>query len=76
MALDYDDRDGIIRRHVLQRMISDGAASILVVSADLAKSLNLLASAAAQALPTVPIIVRDKTSLFGQIVLAGARVDI
>jgi signal transduction histidine kinase len=73
MALEYDDRDGINRRHALRRMISVGAASVLVVSVDLAKSLNLFASAAAQALPTVPIIVRDKTSLFGQVVLAGAR---
>ena len=73
MALDYDDRDGINRRHALRRMISVGAASVLVVSVDLAKSLNLFASAAAQALPTVPIIVRDKTSLFRQVVLAGAR---
>jgi hypothetical protein len=76
MALDYDDRHGINRRHALHRMISVGAASVLVVSVDLTKSLTLLASEAAQALPTVPIIVRDKTSLFGQIVLAGARVDI
>jgi ribose transport system substrate-binding protein len=73
MALDYYDRDGINRRHALHRMISAGAASVLVVSVDLAKPLTLLASAAVQALPTVPIIVRDKTSLFGQIVLAGAR---
>ena len=73
MARDYYDRDGINRRHALHRMISAGAASVLVVSVDLAKPLTLLASAAAQALPTVPIIVRDKTSLFGQIVLAGAR---
>ena len=73
MALDYDDRDGINGRHALHRMISVGAASVLVVSVDRAKPLNLLASAVAQALPTVPIIVRDKTSLFGQIVLAGAR---
>jgi ribose transport system substrate-binding protein len=73
MAIDYDDRDGINRRYALHRMISIGAASVLVVSVDLAKSLNLLASAAAQASPTVPIIVRDKMSLFGQIVLGGAR---
>ena len=73
MTIDSDDRDGINRRQALHRMISVGAASVLVVSVDLAKSLNLVASAAAQALPTVPIIVRDKTSLFGQIVLAGAR---
>jgi ribose transport system substrate-binding protein len=73
MTIDSDDRDGINRRHALHRMISIGAASVLVVSVDRAKSLNLLGSAAAQALPTVPIIVRDKTSLFGQIVLAGAR---
>jgi ribose transport system substrate-binding protein len=73
MTIDYDDRYGINRRHALHRMISIGAASVLAVSVDLAKSLNLLASAGAQALPTVPIIVRDKTSLFGQIVLAGAR---
>jgi hypothetical protein len=64
------------RRHALHRMISVGAASVLVVSLDLTKSLPLLASEAAQVLPTVPIIVRDKTSLFGQIVLLGARVDI
>jgi ribose transport system substrate-binding protein len=73
MALDYDDRDRINRRHALHRMISVGVASVLVVSVDRAKSLDLLASAAAQASSTVPIIVRDKTSLFGQIVLAGAR---
>jgi hypothetical protein len=48
MALDYDDRDGINRRHALHRMISIGAASVLVVWVDLAKSLTLLASAAAQ----------------------------
>jgi hypothetical protein len=54
MELDYDDRDGINRRHALHRMISAGAASVLVVLVDLGKPLNLLASSAAQALPTVP----------------------
>src|ERR1700730_5227147 len=73
MTIDSDDRDGLNRRQALHRMVSIGAASVLVVSDDLAKSLNLIGSAAAQTLPTVPIIVRDKTSLFGQIVLGGAR---
>jgi hypothetical protein len=49
MELNYDDSDGINRRHALRRMLSIGVASVLVVSV----KLPLLASAAAQAAPTV-----------------------
>jgi hypothetical protein len=48
MPLNYDDRDGINRRHVLHRMISIGAASVLVVSVE----VPFLAFVAAQAAPT------------------------
>jgi hypothetical protein len=48
MPLNYDDRDGINRRHVLHRMISIGVASVLVASVE----VTLLASVTAQAAPT------------------------
>jgi hypothetical protein len=48
MPLNYDDRAGINRRHVLHRMISIGVASVLVVSVE----VPLLASVAAPAAPT------------------------
>jgi hypothetical protein len=49
MELNYDDSDGINRRHALRRMISIGVASVLVVSVE----VPLVASEAAQAAPTV-----------------------
>jgi hypothetical protein len=49
MPLNYDDRDEVNRRHLLQRVISIGVASVLVVSVE----VPFFASAAAQAAPTV-----------------------
>src|SRR6266481_6539251 len=77
MAFNNDDRkDGINRRHALVRMIWAGSSMLWMVSGGGPKSLGQISSAKAamaQAKPTIPIIVKDKTSFYWQIVLAGAR---
>ena len=74
----HDHDDHFSRRHALECMIWTGTALLWTVSGGIPKSLNLLgraeaATATAQTKPTIPIIVKDTTSFFWQIVLAGAR---
>jgi ribose transport system substrate-binding protein len=79
MAFNNDARkDGVSRRHALGRMIWAGSGVLWMVSGDGSKSLGQISSAKAatamtHAKPTIPIIVKDKTSSYWQIVLAGAR---
>jgi ribose transport system substrate-binding protein len=77
MAFDHDDHEnGVSRRRALKRMIWTGTGAIWMVSGG-AKSFGQISSAqAATAVgpkPTIPVIVKDKTSLYWQTVLAGAR---
>jgi ribose transport system substrate-binding protein len=78
MANDRDNHeDGFSRRHALECMVCAGTG-ILWLSADVPGSLSLLgraeaAPAIAQTKPTIPIIVKDTTSIYWQTVLAGAR---
>ncbi len=78
MANDRDSHeDGVSRRHALECMVWAGTG-ILWVSGGAPESLSLLGRAEAaptlaQTKPTIPIIVKDTTSIFWQTVLAGAR---
>jgi ribose transport system substrate-binding protein len=78
MAFDHDDhQDGVSRRRALKRMIWTSTGVLWMVSGG-SKSFGQISSAqaataAGQAKPTIPIIVKDKTSLYWQTVLAGAR---
>jgi ribose transport system substrate-binding protein len=78
MALDHDDHeDGVSRRHALKRIFWANAGVLWIVSAG-SKSFGQISPARAativgQAKPTIPIIVKDKTSCYWQTVLAGAR---
>src|ERR1700720_4700638 len=79
MGFDNDDRkDGVSRRHALERMIWASSGVLWAISGGGWKSVGQISSvqaatAMAQAKPTIPIIVKDKTSFYWQIVLAGAR---
>src|SRR5260370_38896396 len=60
MAHDHDNEDGVSRRHALESMAWAGAGVLLPSSLSIPKSLGLLGRAeAAQAKPTIPIIVQD-----------------
>jgi hypothetical protein len=78
MANDRDNHeDGVSRRHALECLVCAGTG-ILWVSGGVPGSLSLLgraeaAPALAQTKPTIPIIVKDTTSIYWQTVLAGAR---
>ena len=78
MANDRDSHeDGVSRRHALECMVWAGTG-ILRVSGSAPESLSLLGRAEAgpalaQTKPTIPIIVKDTTSIYWQTVLAGAR---
>jgi ribose transport system substrate-binding protein len=68
----------VTRRRALECMTSSGAGIVWALSSGAAGSAALAgkagaAPAIAQTRPTVPIIVKDKTSFFWQVVLAGAR---
>ena len=79
MTFNNNDRNGgVDRRHALERMIWAGSSVLWMASGGGPKSLGQIgaakaATAMAQAKPTIPIIVKDKTSSYWQIVLAGAR---
>src|ERR1700726_3968975 len=79
MAFDRDnDEGGVNRRHALQRMVWTGTGVVLMAAGGLSKSLGQIrsaqaAAAMAQTKPTIPIIVKNKTSRYWQLVLAGAR---
>jgi ribose transport system substrate-binding protein len=79
MAFDHDDHErSVSRRHALERMVWASTGALWMVSGGVSKSWSEIRSAqaaagAAQTRPTIPIIVRDKTSLYWQAVLAGAR---
>ena len=70
--------DGISRRHALECMVWVGTAVLWMVSGGVPQSLSPLgraqaAVAIAQTKSTIPVIVKDTTSLYWQTVLAGAR---
>jgi ABC-type sugar transport system substrate-binding protein len=79
MAFNNNDRkDRVNRRRALERMIWVGSSVLWMTSGGGPKSLDQIsaakaATAMAQAKPTIPIIVKDKTSFYWRIVLAGAR---
>jgi ribose transport system substrate-binding protein len=73
-----DDEDVVSRRHALRRMLWVGTGVLGIVSAGGSKSFgqssaSQAASGVTPAKPTIPIIVGDKTSVYWQTVLAGAR---
>ena len=65
MVFDNDDRkDGVSRRHALERMIWASSGVLWMVSGGGLKSVGQISSAQAatalaQAKPTIPIIVKD-----------------
>jgi hypothetical protein len=70
MTIDKDDRiEGGSPRHALERMFR---ASTRVLWMKF-RQMTVAASPRARPKPTIPIIVKDKTSFYWQIVLAGAR---
>src|SRR6476619_7547786 len=74
----HNREDGISRRHALECMVLVGTAVLWMVSGVVPQSLSPLgraqaAVAIAQAKPTIPVIVKDTTSVYWQTVLAGAR---
>src|SRR5713226_9398496 len=79
MAHDRDNHeDDVSRRHVLECMMWISAGVLWTVSDGVPKAGRLLgraeaAPAVAQTKPTIPIIVKDTTAFYWQIVLAGAR---
>jgi ribose transport system substrate-binding protein len=78
MAFDHDDHDdGVSRRHALERMIWVSTGVLWMVSGGPNSfgqiSRAQAAAAVAQTKPTIPIIVKDKTSRYWQVVLAGAH---
>jgi len=78
MPRDQDNRhNGVSRRRAFEWMIWTGTGMLLPVS-EISKSSNLFgqaeaAPALAQTRPTIAIIVKDTTSLYWRVVLAGAR---
>ena len=73
-----DNSRYITRRHALECMTSSGAGIVWALSSGVASSAALsgraeATPAMAQTRPTIPIIVKDKSSFYWQTVLAGAR---
>jgi ribose transport system substrate-binding protein len=73
-----DNSRYITRRHALECMTSSGAGVVWALSSGVASSAALSGRAGAtpaiaQTKPTIPIIVKDKSSFYWQTVLAGAR---
>jgi ribose transport system substrate-binding protein len=73
-----DNSRYITRRNALESMTSSGAGIVWALSSGVASSAALggrakAATAIAQTKPTIPIVVKDKTSFYWQVVLAGAR---
>ena len=78
MTFDNDHNDGVSRRRAIERMIWAGSGVLWMASDVGLKSMGQIgsaqaATAMAQAKATIPIIVKDKTSFYWQVVLAGAR---
>ena len=79
MANDRDNHeDGVSRRGALECMLWVGTGVLWKASSGAPQSSSLLgraeaAPAIAQMKPTIPIIVKDTTSLYWQTMLAGAR---
>ena len=79
MAQDHDNHEnGVSRRHALECMAWAGTGILWVASDGIPKQFSLVgrakaASAMAQTKPTIPVIVKDTTSLYWQTVIAGAR---
>jgi ribose transport system substrate-binding protein len=78
MGFDHDDHeDSVSRRRAIKRMIWTSTGVLWMVSGG-SKSFSQVSAAQAataigQAKPTIPIIVKDKTSPYWRTVLAGAR---
>src|SRR5271166_3832189 len=79
MAQDHDNNeDGVSRRHALAWVMGAGAGVQWAVAGGAATRFSLFgraeaASALAQTKPTIPVIVKDRTSFYWQTVFAGAR---
>jgi ribose transport system substrate-binding protein len=74
----HDHENDERRRHFIERLVRTATAVFLLVSGGLSNVLSDLSSAqaatsVAQATPTIPIVVKNKTSPYWQRVLAGAR---
>jgi ABC-type sugar transport system substrate-binding protein len=79
MAHDHDNHDETVsRRHALQSITLGSTGVLWTVLGGAPKSLRPVgraeaATATAQTKPTIPIIVKDTTSPYWQMALAGAR---
>jgi ribose transport system substrate-binding protein len=78
MAFDDNDEDGATRRRALKCMVWVSIGALWMVSCSLPNSWSQISFAQAQTVagrtkPVIPIIVKDKTLLYWQVVLAGAR---
>jgi ribose transport system substrate-binding protein len=78
MAFDHDDHQAdVSRRRALQRMVWASTGVVWMAAGGLSKSSLQIgtaqaATAMAQTRPSTPIIVKDRTSRYWQVVLAGA----
>jgi ribose transport system substrate-binding protein len=78
MAFDDNHEDGVTRRRALNRMVWVSIGTLWIVSGGLPNSWSQISVAQAETAvvrtkPVIPIIVKDKTQLYWQVVLAGAR---
>jgi ribose transport system substrate-binding protein len=79
MAQDHDNHEeGVSRRHAIKRMMWVGTGVLWAVSGGVSKRVSPFgraqaASAMAQTKPTIPVIVKDRTSFYWKTVFAGAR---
>jgi ribose transport system substrate-binding protein len=78
MPFDDNHEDGVTRRRALKRMVWVSFGTLWMVSGGLPNSWSQISvaqaqTAAARTKPVIPIIVKDKTQLYWQVVLAGAR---
>jgi ribose transport system substrate-binding protein len=78
--MDFDDNheDGVTRRRALKRMVWVSIGTLWMASGGLPNSWSQISvaqaeTAVARTKPVIPIIVKDKTQLYWQVVLAGAR---
>jgi ribose transport system substrate-binding protein len=79
VAVDQDNQeDGVSRRHALERLLWANAGALWMVASGASKSWSQVSSpqsatAVAHTKPTIAIIAKNRTSLYWQVVLAGAR---
>jgi ribose transport system substrate-binding protein len=78
MAFDHDDHKHVSRRRAVKRVVWASTGVLLLAAGAASQSWSQnssprTATAMAQTKPVIPIIIKDKTSRYWQIVLGGAR---